>query len=99
MLCVTLEGYFPVDGCKFRESFHSNTEDRQLACVQATQFVLVFHKGVVFTGTHVVNVDSQHRDYGRGIADGMQDFKEATGTIGTEQQAQKMKEPDPITGY
>ena len=81
MLCVTLEGYFPVDGCKLRESFHSNTEDRQLACVQATQFVLAYHKGVVFTSILVENVDSQHRSYGRGIADGMQEFKGATGAI------------------
>ena len=80
MLKVELEGYFPVDGSKFREAYYCTTDDQQLAVVEATQFVLIalknYHKGVIFTGVFVVNVDSRTLDpvrtsYGRGIAEGM----------------------------
>ena len=75
MLRVTLEGYFPIDGCKFIEAYYCKTEDQQLAIVQATQFVLIelknYHKGVVFTRVLVTKVASRRTSYGRGIAEGM----------------------------
>ena len=102
MLCVTLEGYFPVDGCKFRESFHSSTEDQQLAVVKATQFVLGelknYHKVVVFTSVHAVNVDSLHRNYGRGVLTGSseENFKAKSTEHHASQAAQKVRH-DPFT--
>ena len=80
MLRVTLEGYFPIDGCKFREAYYCKIENQQLAVVQATQFVLNelknYHNGVIFTSVFVVNVDSHHRNYGRGVAEGIENLKE-----------------------
>ena len=94
MLRVTLEGYFPADGSKFIEAYYSKTEDQQLAIVQATQFVLIevenYHKGVVFTGVLVANVTSRRTSYGRGIAEGIGNFKEE---ITGHQAAQKEKFP------
>ena len=75
MLCVTLEGYFPIDGCKFRESFHCQTADQQLALVHATQFVLIelknYHNKVIFTSVLVVDVDMKHPHGRRGSSEGI----------------------------
>ena len=106
MLCVTLEGYFPADGSKFREAYYCKTEDQQLAIVQATQFVLLevehYHKGVVFTSVLVTNVTSSRTSYGRGIAEVIENFKEKITEHQEAQQAQKGsqdEDPPPTTGH
>ena len=100
MLRVTLEGYFPIDGCKFREAYYCKTEDQQLALVQATQFVLIepkkYHTGVIFTSVLVTNVTSRRTSYGRGIAEGIENFKEKAVEHQEAQQAQKVRH-DPFT--
>ena len=102
MLRVELHGYFPVDGCKFREAYYCNTEDQRLAVVQATQFVLCelknYHNKVMFTRVLVTNVDSARTSYGEKFPSN--DFcKEKSVEHHAEQAVQKMKEPDPIKGY
>ena len=106
MLRVTLEGYFPIDGCKFREAYYCKTEDQQLALVQATQFVLIelknYHNGVIFTSVLVTNVTSRRTSYGRGIAEEIENFKEenfkekTTEHLEAQQATQKVRH-DPFT--
>ena len=96
MLRVELQGYFPVDGCKFREHCHCKTDDQQLAIVKATKFVLDelknYHKVVIFTSVVVASVDDRHRGYpGEGIISGsMQEFAE---------EARAMKEKFPSNDF